>query len=560
MANTFNMFDPLIDVRGDEGDENSRSRDVSAANHLLHFAGGGAHEDLPPVANHDPNSNLVRNPLYDVRHGSNLHDNRNNPNLHENHNNPNFRDNRNNPNFQNSTTNFQHRNNSNFNNPNNPDNFIINSNPFQNHPSYQNNHNFSNHNPRGSYSPPPSEVYSSGVQPGTSLGVNVTLGTIERIIPTYTGKPEDLDYFIDTIDSIFQKMTTSENEDVVFNIVRTKIKGQAYNIIRSKTFYTWPQLKNFLILNLRKVRTIYECQKELATLKQAQNERVVEFSNKVETLLAEIIRVIKLEIKYTPADKSGMYLLFRDLALESFIMGLQKDISIVLRSNRPATLNEALQAAIKEETRLKGIVAPEQCQYCDRPGHGAKNCRFLPSAVQRTNNSNNFRSNNPNNLRSSPLRNVTSGNPNQFDRVSSNQTPPNLNSRNPGQRRTYAVAAASSNTPFCRYCKQHGHLITECSAREQRNAIYPPKTCPYCSHIGHREEDCRKKQADERAAQNSGAVRSNFTTPTDITQNSDAGRNSSRTDNSSVYAPSNNTLPTSSLNSILSRRADGHRD
>lgn len=160
---------------------------------------------------------------------------------------------------------------------------------------------------------------------------------------------------------------------------------------------------------------------------QSNSETVNQFALRVETCLAKLLTEINISIPTKKkGELTGRVAAMQDLALHTFISGLNSRLSTVVRCRDPETLNEAIGFAVSEEKILQ--TTPKR----------------NPSAIN---------NNSSNQGRWSQRRFQQNRNPTQqgVSNEPHNQKP------------------STSGPPVCRYCKNVGHTIEECRKREFNN-------------------------------------------------------------------------------------------
>ena len=121
-----------------------------------------------------------------------------------------------------------------------------------------------------------------------------------------------------------------------------------------------------------------------------------------------------------------------DLALYTFTIGLNSNISNIVRCRDPKSLNAAVNIAMEEEKIINTQkntavqIKPKFCNNCKKPGHLQSECYFNKK---------------PNNSRSQ-----------EFVPSSSNKP------------------ATNQPTITCRYCKNEGHDISQCRKTQFNNS------------------------------------------------------------------------------------------
>lgn len=283
-----------------------------------------------------------------------------------------------------------------------------------------------------------------------------SVNTLAKIVPVFDGSREGLTHFIENA-SMALSMASERQQLLLLPLVICKIQGRARNTIKHRTILSWPDLKQFLLDTYSDKRAAVSYQIQLATCRQESSEPVVQFGRRVENILGDLLLTLP---ENTEEEQDVLIRYTRQQALDAFINGLQPRIGIILKANKPASLEEAVSQAVAEEKlweQRQGIqprgsqqqpkAAPRsKCFKCNKIGHMASECRSSTTAV---------------------LRPITTNSP----------------------------TAKSQNTQiFCRYCKKPNHTIQECRKRERRNKEHPPIRCNFCKNVGHQEANCRKKQ------------------------------------------------------------------
>lgn len=270
-----------------------------------------------------------------------------------------------------------------------------------------------------------------------------TLDSCLKIIPDFSGNRSELHKFLSCCEIVVNS-TKPEDHPVFLNIVKTKLSGLAYNLIKYKTFASWTELKKCLLEQFSDSRSIAQLQSDLINARQSPKESVRAFGNRIERLLYELNDACILSEGI--ASKNLIGNLNEKIAFSSFVEGLVADLRIIIKASNFKTLSSAVDAAVNEE-RMQNSRSNQNknskpqnafsnktnnnssnnnyqtsnCSYCNRKGHKTSDCFF-----KRANDSQNS-----SNYSSFPSKNI----------LTTNQA--------------------------CAYCKKTGHHIRDCFKKKK---------------------------------------------------------------------------------------------
>ncbi|XP_075978371.1 uncharacterized protein LOC142978033 [Anticarsia gemmatalis] len=275
----------------------------------------------------------------------------------------------------------------------------------------------------------------------TKMSNAITLNFLTKFIKPYDGKRETLPAFLTNCDNAIS-LASVEQQTILCKFIISQLEGKAQVACSLKTFSKWSELKDFLKQNFSEKKHSSHLLSDLQNCKQnLPSETVTQFSLRIESCLTRLLADVHFS-----CDKKdelvGRVAGIEDLALNTFLMGLNPSFSHIVRCRNPKTLNEAVTHAIEEEklfnaTKLSSK-SPKTCSTCNKQGH-------LSSECYRNKNKNvksydtNFSNSNLSNQNRFPMQIQSSQIPNNFPRKS------------------------------CAYCKRPGHLITECRKRQYNN-------------------------------------------------------------------------------------------
>lgn len=305
---------------------------------------------------------------------------------------------------------------------------------------------------------------------------HISLDAAIRLLKEFDGSSgkngESVHDFIDTCDLVYSSVEENSRE-ILYNIIKTKLTGKARSMTKYRNFPVWDDLKIYLEDVFTEKRSVGFWQTELNNCSQSRNEDITSYANKIEKCLSNLVDA--MVIGRGPEIAEEMQNLLRSQALNVFVQGLGEPLKLYVKSQRPETLENAIDLARSEERQLKvknntrnfkQEYSEVICNFCRKKGHLAKNC----------------------------FKNLN------LDR---NRTPQIKNERN--------VFVTQTQNLICFYCKKKGHVISECRKRlyNQENANRDRNENAQRGYKNDRENVNRRTARDEKFVRNQGnALRS----------------------------------------------------
>lgn len=228
----------------------------------------------------------------------------------------------------------------------------------------------------------------------------ISLEMAERLLIKFDGNKTKLFEFLDNCDKAM-RLVNPDHRDILFSIIETKITDKARAIVRNREFPDWESLKSHLLDAFSEKRTLGQWQLELHSCKQLYKENVMSFANRVESCYIKVIN--SLDHSLEKNSRSACVNLIKNEALNIFLNGLNKDLTILVKSQRPDTLENAIAIALNEEQQLKSKIEINQfhnrhstnqsdqrifhtkgqfCNYCKKTNHTIDNCYKLKNKTQ----------------------------------------------------------------------------------------------------------------------------------------------------------------------------------
>ena len=170
----------------------------------------------------------------------------------------------------------------------------------------------------------------------------VTLEMAERMINRFDGTKGKISEFIDNCDKAYSTIDPAYRP-LLLTIIETRITDNARAMVKNRTYEDWNMLKNHLIDVYGEKRTLGQWQMELNSCRQGNNETVANFANRVGNCYIKSIGCLDHN-KSIEARKSCIELLQNE-ALHVFISGLNSTLSLLVKSQRPTTIEDAIGIA-----------------------------------------------------------------------------------------------------------------------------------------------------------------------------------------------------------------------
>ncbi|CAI6371371.1 unnamed protein product [Macrosiphum euphorbiae] len=374
----------------------------------------------------------------------------------------------------------------------------------------------------------------------------IPLDKATLMIPTCTGE-RDLYQFIKACDLA---CSAEEREDlpILTKFINTKLFGQALNVCRYRDTSDWEGIKLILL-------DAFEPQQSKSSLQVAlnsvrSNEDVGAYARRVEQLYFNLC-VASTKGKTTEQANTIRDQL-KEQTLVVFIKGLIPSLKTIVKSQKPPTLELAIQVAKDEETEIKSESDAYQYYGGNSSGRQVNNStRDTNNSNRRNNNFNNrYNYNSSNNNRpnhsndnsqrqnynprdSNYIRPQYNRNPN-FNRPDINQgnrnnfnnnqyQPRNNNNFNRNNDYNRSSNYRNNNNAIGNIrCYQCGgnHFARDCVQHRNSNNSRPSNNnftrqptnynapvdviCTYCKKSGHDVTKCFRKQNNDRYNNNSG--------------------------------------------------------
>lgn len=254
----------------------------------------------------------------------------------------------------------------------------------------------------------------------------IDLNVLIKFINKYDGSRERLTAFTNNCKHAIS-LASSSQQDILLKYILSQLEGRAESACSIKEFESWEQLENFLKSQFGERKHYAALLSDLQNCKQLPNETVNQFALRIESCLSKLLTEINISIPTKKkGELAGRVAAMQDLALHTFMIGLNPSLSTFVRCRDPETLNEAINFAVSEEKILLAT------------------------------------------RRNAPSFSQNQGRPRQFP----NRSFPQLMNRPFNNNNMSSAAPLGSSPVICRYCKIPGHTIDVCRKREYNNQRY----------------------------------------------------------------------------------------
>lgn len=196
----------------------------------------------------------------------------------------------------------------------------------------------------------------------------------------FDGSNCNVDEFLISCNHAFEMIPEADHSKLLA-AVKIKITGEARNRIKNRQLGTWTELKNYLRSEFTANGNFLQAQLELNSCRQKRGENVTSYVNRIENCYKNLTS--SLDSNLTPAERATSLKLINSQTKASFIMGLEREISILVRARDPEDLETAISIA-RAESQLSNVYSQNSsnnsfsnfCHICNVSNHSTVNCRF----------------------------------------------------------------------------------------------------------------------------------------------------------------------------------------
>lgn len=268
-------------------------------------------------------------------------------------------------------------------------------------------------------------------QSNSNTTEQVPLSILLKFIAPYSGERATLQSFIRNCQNAYD-LATVQQRHILFAYICSQLRDKAELAVNNHNINSWPDLKEFLINSYSDKKLYGHLLLELQACKQFNHESITEFTQRLETCTTRILQSARATTR-DESELKGKFATINQIALQTFIIGIKNEISLILRSRGVNTLSEAHEIALNEEKTLNFMRENSKmnkfCVVCKKSNHTSSNC-FHNKPPRFSNYTNKVNTN----VKTESINQISSQYPTDYNKN-------------------------------CNYCKKKGHVIAECRKR-----------------------------------------------------------------------------------------------
>ena len=176
----------------------------------------------------------------------------------------------------------------------------------------------------------------------SALNISVML----KIVPFFDGNSEDLHKFCTCANIIWSPLKEKSDKSLFLELIKSKLCGKAYEIVKYTDFENWEDLKLALSKQFIQRRSQGTVSSELIEINQNKNENIRSFADKIEKLLKELNEIC-IE-KQGRANAKVILSMNESIALNSFENGIHEPIRTIVKSHKFSSLSKSIEQALDE--------------------------------------------------------------------------------------------------------------------------------------------------------------------------------------------------------------------
>lgn len=205
------------------------------------------------------------------------------------------------------------------------------------------------------------------------VNMELSLNDIITGISPYSGKPSDLESFINQCESYYELVEDAHKLQVL-KIIKTRLKGEAYNkMIPMTDIVTWDALKAKLKEKIQKKVTIEFATQDLSSVRQKSGESVEKYGDRVRIKL----RKLKEASRTLTNDQGQLSVLnqaHEKLAVSNFETNISNEsLRLLVTAANKSNLDDAISYAMQRDL-IMNVSNVNKCTFCSVAGHSESEC------------------------------------------------------------------------------------------------------------------------------------------------------------------------------------------
>lgn len=226
----------------------------------------------------------------------------------------------------------------------------------------------------------------------------MSLKEARTMIPEFDGTSRNrLQEFLNACTYAMQNISPTDEESLIQGILFTKLKGKAMQDFETRDIQTFEELKQQLENSYQGKQSTAHLQLEFNSLKQKPGESAQTYGQRADNLAMKLYDSMIEGENHAIEHKRAILQTIQKQALLNYQLGLRDELKILVRSQRHATLLDAIMCASEEEKLLgtstsrannfslknkneqprmsQGQRETLQCFKCGKSGHYGRDCR-----------------------------------------------------------------------------------------------------------------------------------------------------------------------------------------
>lgn len=179
---------------------------------------------------------------------------------------------------------------------------------------------------------------------------SISLEVAEKLIPEFSGDRERLFDFLNACAKVME-LSAEGQEPILLKLMLIKIKGSAGILVRSRVHDTWEQLRTFLREAYCEEKNFSQYQLELSRTRQFDDETPINYGARVTRIVVKMIQALPDNLN--DVDRAANTALLQIQGLNAYVTGLLGDLHLIVMTQNPESLNEAITVAQAKYIELK---------------------------------------------------------------------------------------------------------------------------------------------------------------------------------------------------------------
>ena len=187
-------------------------------------------------------------------------------------------------------------------------------------------------------------------------------------VPEFSGtNAKKVFEFVEKVDNVYR--IVDANQINLLNIlILNKLTEDAEQLVRDQKPNNWQELRRILLDHFATRKSVNKRIGDLVMCKQGSGT-VTKFAGELQGICTGI--------RYAAREENMDVRFVQDLLIKTFIDGLNREIGLVVRAQRPNNYQDALRLAIETETDISPVkFARKYCNFCRRDSHNTRDCRL----------------------------------------------------------------------------------------------------------------------------------------------------------------------------------------